>query len=90
MKIAYIMSRFPHLPETFILREMSEMERQGWDIALYPLIKQEQAIIHPEAARWIPKARYLPFFFAGDLGGKRPFFFASTIALFTALGARVL
>lgn len=67
MKIAYIMSRFPHLPETFILREMSEMERQGWDIALYPLIKQEQAIIHPEAARWIPKARYLPFFSLGIL-----------------------
>ena len=62
MKIAYIMSRFPHLPETFILREMSEMERQGWDIALYPLIEQKQAVVHPEAARWIPKARYLPFF----------------------------
>ena len=38
MKVAYMMSRFPHLPETFILREMSEMERQGWELALYPLI----------------------------------------------------
>jgi glycosyltransferase involved in cell wall biosynthesis len=62
MKIAYVMSRFPHLPETFILREMGEMERQGWDIALYPLIEQKQAVVHADAERWIPKARYLPFF----------------------------
>lgn len=62
MKIAYMMSRFPHLPETFILREMSEMERQGWEIALYPLIQQKQAVVHADAERWIPRARYLPFF----------------------------
>ena len=62
MKVAYMMSRFPHLPETFILREMSEMERQGWEIALYPLIEQKQTVVHADAERWIPKARYLPFF----------------------------
>ncbi|MEM7111163.1 MAG: glycosyltransferase [Chloroflexota bacterium] len=40
-KIAYIMSHFPHLPNTFVLREVVEMERLGWQIALYPLAKQE-------------------------------------------------
>ena len=34
-QLAYLMSRFPHLPETFILREMNELERQGWPVALY-------------------------------------------------------
>ena len=61
-KIAYIMSRFPHLPETFILREMNELERQGWTVALYPLVVQDdQAVIHAEAAHWLAKVREVPF-----------------------------
>lgn len=61
-KFAYIMSRFPHLPETFILREMNELTRQGWEIALYPLIRQNQALIHDEAKPWMPKVRPLRAF----------------------------
>lgn len=60
-KIAYVMSRFPHLPETFILREMAELERQGWPIALYPLILQKQAMIHDEAQAWLARAHRLPY-----------------------------
>ncbi|MBU1661055.1 MAG: glycosyltransferase family 4 protein [Chloroflexi bacterium] len=60
-KIAYLVSRFPHLPETFILREMNELERQGWQIVLYPLIQQRQSVIHAEAEKWIRQARYSPF-----------------------------
>lgn len=60
-KVAYIMSRFPHLPETFILREMSELERQGWQVALYPLISQSQAVVHDEVKHWLPQVRHLPF-----------------------------
>lgn len=59
--IAYLMSRFPHLPETFILREMAELERHGWQVALYPLILQKQAVVHAEAERWIPRAQWVPF-----------------------------
>lgn len=61
-KIAYVMSRFPHLPETFILREMIEMERQGWQISLFPLILQEQRVVHSEATPWIRRAKGLPYF----------------------------
>ena len=61
-KIAYLMSRFPHLPETFILREMIEMERQGWEISLYPLILQKQAVVHSEAEQWLARAQGLPYF----------------------------
>jgi glycosyltransferase involved in cell wall biosynthesis len=60
-KIAYVMSRFPHLPETFILREMTELERQGWPISLYPLILQTQPVIHAEAQAWLPRAARLPY-----------------------------
>jgi len=61
-KIAYIMSRFPHLPETFILREMNAMVESGWPISLYPLILQEQQVVHPEASSWVAQAKNLPFF----------------------------
>lgn len=62
LKIAYIMSRFPHLPETFIMREMTEMAATGHEIFLYPLIFQSDPVVHPEAAAWIPKAHAEPYF----------------------------
>ena len=62
MKIAYIMSRFPLLSETFILREMDEVEAQGGEIALYPLICQEQDVVHEEAKKWIPRRNCVSFF----------------------------
>jgi colanic acid/amylovoran biosynthesis glycosyltransferase len=61
-KIAYMMSRFPHLPEVFILREMEELHRQERYLALYPLIFQRQEVVHPEALQWIEEAHHLPFF----------------------------
>lgn len=56
-KVAYLMSRFPHLPETFILREMIAVERLGWQVALYPLVVQQQAVVHAEATVWLARAR---------------------------------
>lgn len=55
-KIAYVMSRFPHLSETFILREMLEMERLGWDVSIYPLILQKQAVVHSQAQALLSSA----------------------------------
>lgn len=55
------MSRFPHLPETFILREMNALEQLGWQIALYPLINQKQSLVHKDAQPWVGRARYTPF-----------------------------
>ena len=61
-KIVYIMSRFPHLPETFILREMIAIEKLGWQIALYPLIFQRQPVIHREAQSWVKRVNRVPWF----------------------------
>jgi colanic acid/amylovoran biosynthesis glycosyltransferase len=61
-KLAYIVSRFPHLPETFILREMVEMENLGWPISLFPIVKQNQKVVHADAARWIPRIKTVSFF----------------------------
>lgn len=61
-KIAYVMSRFPHLPETFILREMTELEQLGWGIELYPLIIQKQTVVHEEARPWLSRLQATPLF----------------------------
>jgi glycosyltransferase involved in cell wall biosynthesis len=66
-RIAYIVSRFPHLPETFILREMIELEKLGWQVELYPLIIQRQALVHEEAQPWIRRAHVVPWFSPGLL-----------------------
>lgn len=60
-RIAYIVSRFPHLPETFILREMISLEQLGWQIELYPLIIQQQELIHHEARPWLARAHVVPW-----------------------------
>ncbi len=60
--IAYMMSRFPQLSETFILREMIELEQLGYQVTLYPLIRQSQPIVHSSAADWITRANALPIF----------------------------
>lgn len=55
------MSRFPKLSETFILREMNQVSRHGLDVALYPLLLEDQPIRHPETEAWLPQVRRLPF-----------------------------
>ncbi len=66
-RVSYIMSRFPHLPETFILREMIAMEQLGWQVELYPLILQHQKVIHQEALPWLARAHSVPWFSWGLL-----------------------
>ena len=59
--IAYVMSRFPKLTETFILFEILALEEQGVDVRVYPLLRARQGVAHPEAAPIVARARYLPF-----------------------------
>ncbi|MCC6147948.1 MAG: glycosyltransferase [Anaerolineaceae bacterium] len=61
IRLAYVMSRFPHLPETFILREMMELRKQGWDIAVYPLILQKQTVKHRDAEAFLKDVKYIPY-----------------------------
>jgi colanic acid/amylovoran biosynthesis glycosyltransferase len=56
--VAYIMSRFPGLSETFILREMCELAERGWQLELYPLVFQPDAVVHAEAVEWMAKAHH--------------------------------
>lgn len=60
-RIAYVMSRFPKLTETFILYEMLAIEDEGARIELYPLQRQRGSEMHAEAVGWLQRAHFEPF-----------------------------
>jgi colanic acid/amylovoran biosynthesis glycosyltransferase len=50
LKVAYIMSRFPKLTETFILTEMLALEQAGVQVEIYPLLRERDTRVHQEGA----------------------------------------
>ena len=61
LKVAYTMSRFPKLTETFILYEVLALEKMGVQVELFPLIHEKQPVKHPEAVRMEKRAHFHPF-----------------------------
>jgi colanic acid/amylovoran biosynthesis glycosyltransferase len=61
LRVAYIMSRFPKLTETFVLHEMLAVERRGVAVELFPLLREPAPTMHAEATALVGRARYLPF-----------------------------
>jgi colanic acid/amylovoran biosynthesis glycosyltransferase len=59
--IAVLLSRFPLVTETFILREVEELERQGQPVRLVPLVREHPAVVHREAQAWLPRALFTPY-----------------------------
>lgn len=61
LRVAYLMSRFPKLTETFVLYEIAAVERTGVEVEIYPLLRQREAVSHAEAERLVERARFHPF-----------------------------
>lgn len=61
MKLAYMMSRFPKLTETFILNEIVALKQQGIDVEILPLIREKTSIMHPDAQRLLPEVQFKPW-----------------------------
>ena len=61
VKVAYTMSRFPKLTETFILYEILALEKMGVEVELFPLLYEKQSVVHPEAQKMLPRAHFYPF-----------------------------
>lgn len=59
--IAYIMSRFPTVSETFIIREMLELEKQGQSLIIFPLLRARPPVRHVEVETLMSKVHYTPF-----------------------------
>lgn len=60
-RLAYMMSRFPKITETFILREMVEMRRLGMEVRVYPLQRERTSVVHPEVKDFIPDTHFTPW-----------------------------
>lgn len=61
LKVAYVMSRFPKLTETFVLSEILAVEEHGVEVLLYPLLREREAVVHPDAVPLCARARFQPF-----------------------------
>lgn len=61
LRVAYVMSRFPKLTETFVLGEIRAMEELGVEVQVYPLLRERQPVAQPEAEAWARRARFHPF-----------------------------
>lgn len=59
--IAYTMSRFPKLTETFVLYEILAVEKAGLEIAIFPMILLRENAEHPEIRELMPKVHFSPF-----------------------------
>ena len=61
LRVAYVMSRFPKLTETYVLRELLAVDALGVQVDVYPLVRHAEPLVQPEAAPLVRRARYLPF-----------------------------
>ena len=59
LRVAYVLSRFPKLTETFILYEILEMRRQGVEVAVHALVREPAEQAHPEARRLMPEVVFV-------------------------------
>lgn len=55
MKVAYVVSRFPHVSETFIVRELNAVSAAGIEVELFSLFAAVDPTVHASAAPWLPK-----------------------------------
>ncbi|MFL5708976.1 MAG: glycosyltransferase [Chloroflexota bacterium] len=58
--IAYVVSRFPKVTETFVLFEILAVRRQGVHVELYPLWHEKTPVVHPEAVELVREAHFGP------------------------------
>ncbi|RPJ66155.1 MAG: glycosyltransferase [Acidobacteria bacterium] len=61
LKVAYIMSRFPKLSETFVLNELVTCAARGVAVEVYPLLRERQTTAHPEVEEWVRRAHFHAF-----------------------------
>jgi glycosyltransferase involved in cell wall biosynthesis len=62
MRIAYIMSQFPKISETFVLYEMLAVEALGAEVEVFPLRRGPRGPRHAEAVAYEERAHYVPTF----------------------------
>ena len=57
-QVAYLVSRFPKLTETFVLYELLALERQGVRVGLFSLQRERTSVMHPEAEQMLGRVHF--------------------------------
>jgi glycosyltransferase involved in cell wall biosynthesis len=57
-RVAYLMSRYPAVTETFILHEMLELSRLGLELDIFPLLGAAQDVRHPGSEELSDRVQY--------------------------------
>lgn len=86
-RVAYLVSRFPKLTETFVLYEVLAMRELGLEVELFPLRRERTTVLHAEAQQVVETARFTPLLFSWQLVWAhlyfvvtRPWTYATTLA----------
>ena len=58
-RIAYLMSRFPKVSETFIMTEILELQKLGAEIEIFPLVRHRELVRHPEIDQLLAHTHYV-------------------------------
>ncbi len=59
--MAWVMSRFPRLTETFVLYEILTAQSLGLTVDVYPLLRESARLTHPDVQTLMGRVRYTPF-----------------------------
>lgn len=87
--IAYVLTKFPKLSETFVLDEIIELERRGWTVDVYTLILESEVVSQLEAAAYRRRAHWYPRFSAATGGALWFWLRRSPARLVATLGAAI-
>jgi colanic acid/amylovoran biosynthesis glycosyltransferase len=85
LRVAYVMSRFPKLSETFVLGEILAVEAQGVEVELFPLLRVREDIVHSEARPLASRAHFEPFLSSAIIRSQLYFLRSKPRAYFGAL-----
>lgn len=93
MKVAYLVSRFPHISETFIVRELDGVsETADMELTLLSLFPATDETVHPRAVPWVARLQHpaLPQAVAAVLWWlvRRPLRFLAAVARVTVAHVR--
>ncbi|MDH4036236.1 MAG: glycosyltransferase [Candidatus Krumholzibacteria bacterium] len=60
-RVAYVAAGFPKLTETFVLREVMEMERRGIPVSVFSVRPRPKGRLHADALPFLEKTHYAPW-----------------------------
>ena len=67
LRVAYILSRFPDLTQTFVMREMHQIRKHNIEVCIFSLLDPLPAPVHRQAEDLMPNVHYSPMLLSWGL-----------------------